>query len=58
MIPQNSHFQEMNIKLTHSMLFFQQNISGEAEEGELLRLQTSKCYKKIPPYFFENELSS
>jgi hypothetical protein len=40
------------------MLFFQQNISGEAEEGELLRLQTSKCYKKIPPYFFENELSS
>lgn len=54
MIPQNSSFQEMNQQLTHSMLFFQQNVCGEAEEGELLKLQTQKCYRKIPRYFFDS----
>lgn len=57
MIPQNSSFQEMNQQLTHSMLFFQQNVCGQAEEGELLKLQTQKCYRKIPRYFFDSEMS-
>lgn len=46
----------MNKELTHSMLFFHQKVNVPAENAELMRLQTEKCYRKIPQWYFENEM--
>jgi len=47
----------MDQQLNHSLLFFLQAPSGEAEEADILRLQTEKCYRKIPRYFFDEHFS-
>jgi hypothetical protein len=45
-------FQEVDQRITHSMLFFLQAPTAQADEADMLRLQTEKCYRKIPRYFF------
>lgn len=51
--PREGSFAEMDQQLNHSLLFFLQAPSGEAEEADILRLQTEKCYRKIPRCFFD-----
>ena len=46
----------MNKNLTHSMLFFNQKVNVPAENAEIMRLQTEKCYRKIPKWYFEAEM--
>jgi hypothetical protein len=41
------------------MLFFQQNINQSLEHsdrGEIVRMQTDKCYSRIPQYYFQQEM--
>jgi hypothetical protein len=46
----------MNKELTHSMLFFHEKVNVPAEDAEIMRLQTEKCYKKIPKIYFQAEM--
>jgi len=38
------------------MLFFHQKVNVPAENAEIMRLQTEKCYRKIPKWYFEAEM--
>ena len=55
--PSASHFHSVNQQLTQSMLNFQHNVNSEHEEaGDLLRLQTEKCYRHIPHAYFRDPM--
>lgn len=56
--PPTHSFQEVNSQLTHSMLFFHQTLQDPAEDAEILRLQTQKCYRRIPRPYFEPVLAA
>ena len=42
------------------MLFFHHNVSQNpkgSEMSEMVRIQTDKCYRHIPKYYFEREIN-
>lgn len=57
LMPQQNSFEEMDRSITHSMLSFEQNACSHPQQAELIDLQTQKCYRKIPPCFFQPTLT-
>lgn len=58
--PDATKFQQMDQELTNSMLFFQKQLHPNLENSqiaEIVRAQTDKCYRHIPPPYFQPELA-